>query len=369
MSNNSVQPAWRSNYKPQNTDPIALTTSDLVSWAYQVAKGMEYLSSKKVLHGDLAARNILLSENNVVKICDFGLARSMYKGDNYKKQGEARLPIKWLALESLESQVFSTYTDVWSYGIVLWEFFSLAKVPYPGMDVHPNFLNKLKDGYRMEKPTYANQELYDIMLACWNVRPESRPLFNELANRFGEFLEEDVTNHYMQLNEPYMTFNDEYLSKKELDLNILRPPEKMAPKAPIYVNGNVNRFDIPQIRIDKGNNDNYLQMNANVPEDEGIFSPTRNSDEVFNYPSLKKPEEIPMLSMRTQRFSDSEGEHSPDADSRSRGFHELNHSISSTDDNQDNEYLDTKSYLGMNGGTRDAFSNPSYQMLKTVNEK
>lgn len=110
-------------------------------------------------------------------------------------------------------------------------------------------------------------------------------------------------------------------------------------------------------------------MNANVPEDEGIFSPTRNSDEVFNYPSLKKPEEIPMLSMRTQRFSDSEGEHSPDADSRSRGFHELNHSISSTDDNQDNEYLDTKSYLGMNGGTRDAFSNPSYQMLKTVNEK
>lgn len=113
-------------------------------------------------------------------------------------------------------------------------------------------------------------------------------------------------------------------------------------------------------------------MNANVtPDDEGIFSPTRKSDEVFNYPTLKKvaPEEIPMLQMRSHGFSDSEGEHSPDADSRSRGFHELNHSISSTDDNQDNDYLDTSSYLGMNGGTRDAFSNPSYQMLKTVNEK
>ncbi|KAL5278980.1 KDR family protein [Megaselia abdita] len=368
LSNNSVQPAWRSNYKPDNTESIELTTSQLVQWAFQVARGMDYLASKKVLHGDLAARNILLCEDNVVKICDFGLARSMCKGDNYKKQGEARLPIKWLALESLESQVFSTYTDVWSFGIVLWEFFSLAKVPYPGMDVHPNFLNKLKDGYRMEKPTYANQDLYDIMLECWNVRPESRPLFHDLENKFGVLLGENDANHYMQLNEPYMLHNNEYFSKRDIDLNILRPPEMLAPKAPIYVNGNV----IPQIIIDKGNNDNYLQMNANVtPEDEGIFSPTRKSDEMFNYPTLKNkaPEEIPMLQMRSNGFSDSEGEQSPDADSRSRGFHELNHSISSTDDNQDNDYLDSSSYLGMNGGTRDAFSNPSYHMLKTVNEK
>lgn len=65
-----------------------MTTTDLVSWAFQVARGMDYLSSKKVLHGDLAARNILLCEDNVVKICDFGLARSMYRGDNYKKSGE-----------------------------------------------------------------------------------------------------------------------------------------------------------------------------------------------------------------------------------------------------------------------------------------
>lgn len=194
MSNNSVQPGWRSNYKPDNTESIELTTSQLVQWAFQVSRGMDYLASKKVLHGDLAARNILLCDDNVVKICDFGLARSMCKGDNYKKQGEARLPIKWLALESLESQVFSTYTDVWSFGIVLWEFFSLAKVPYPGMDLHPNFLKKLKDGYRMEKPTYANQDLYDIMLECWNVRPESRPLFHELENKFGVLLGENDAN-------------------------------------------------------------------------------------------------------------------------------------------------------------------------------
>lgn len=89
LSNNSVQPEWRSNYKGDykgNVKPIC--TKDLLTWAFQVARGMEYLASRRVLHGDLAARNILLAENNVVKICDFGLAKSMYNNANYKKKGD-----------------------------------------------------------------------------------------------------------------------------------------------------------------------------------------------------------------------------------------------------------------------------------------
>lgn len=120
---------------------------------------MDYLASRNILHGDLAARNILLCDDNVVKICDFGLARSMYKSNNYKKQGKALLPFKWLALESISDHVFSTYSDIWSFGIVLWEFFSLAKVPYPGMDADQKFYEKLRDGYRMDKPLCANQEM------------------------------------------------------------------------------------------------------------------------------------------------------------------------------------------------------------------
>lgn len=146
---------------------------------------MQYLASRKVLHGDLAARNILLCDDNVVKICDFGLARSMYKTDNYRKKGEVKmneffvpgfyfllifvipnvifhqgpLPFKWLALESISDQVFSTYSDVWSFGIVLWELFSLGKVPYPGMDADQALYFKLKDGYRMEKPDFATQDV------------------------------------------------------------------------------------------------------------------------------------------------------------------------------------------------------------------
>ncbi|CAD6999744.1 unnamed protein product [Ceratitis capitata] len=194
LSNNSIQPAWRSNYKPDSTEAMTITTTDLVSYAFQVARGMDYLSSRKVLHGDLAARNILLCENNIVKICDFGLARSMYKSENYKKQGEAPLPIKWLALESFSDHIFSTYTDVWSFGIVLWEFFSLAKVPYPGMEPNQSLYLKIKDGYRMEKPPFANDELYDIMLECWSANPESRPLFNVLEKYFARMLGDDVTN-------------------------------------------------------------------------------------------------------------------------------------------------------------------------------
>lgn len=95
LSNNSTQPAWRSNYQSDYKGPKrSVTTTDLLCWAFQVARGMDYLASRKVLHGDLAARNILLCDDNVVKICDFGLARSMYKTDNYRKKGEVKITIR-----------------------------------------------------------------------------------------------------------------------------------------------------------------------------------------------------------------------------------------------------------------------------------
>jgi FMS-like tyrosine kinase 1 len=150
MSNNSDQPLWRSNYAMDYKGPArSVCTSDLVLWSFQIARGMDYLASRKVLHGDLAARNILLAEDNVIKICDFGLARSMYKSENYKKQGEAPLPFKWLALESISDHVFSTYSDVWAFGVVLWELFTLGKVPYTGMEANQNLYYKLRDGYRV----------------------------------------------------------------------------------------------------------------------------------------------------------------------------------------------------------------------------
>lgn len=108
----------------------------------------------QIVHGDLAARNILLADKNVIKICDFGLARALYTDDHYKDEGQGPLPLKWMAIESIKERSFSIQSDIWSFGIVLWEFFALAETPYPG--IHPKFVyRKLVQGYRMDRPKNA----------------------------------------------------------------------------------------------------------------------------------------------------------------------------------------------------------------------
>ncbi|XP_068627778.1 vascular endothelial growth factor receptor 1 isoform X2 [Battus philenor] len=204
-----VQPEWRSNYESDYSDgraPRPLFSRDLLAWAFQIARGMEYLANRKVLHGDLAARNVLLAEDNIVKICDFGLARSIYKNDEYQKKENSPLPVKWLAIECMTDRIFSTQSDVWSFGIVLWELFSLAKTPYPNISP-PSLLHWLSEGHRLEKPTYANDRLYDVMLRCWAQKPTARPSFTQLQEILGEFLEDNVRNHYVDLNSAYIDMN------------------------------------------------------------------------------------------------------------------------------------------------------------------
>ena len=148
---------------------------------------MKFLHSQRVLHGDLAARNILLADNNTVKICDFGMARTLYKTNNYKKKPGAKLPLKWLAMESFEWLIFNERTDVWSFGVLLWELFSLGRIPYPHIPTG-ELLDQLKEGYRLEKPEHANETLYSIMLDCWDSIPENRPSFAILEQIFTKIL-------------------------------------------------------------------------------------------------------------------------------------------------------------------------------------
>ncbi|XP_042182271.1 vascular endothelial growth factor receptor 3-like [Oncorhynchus tshawytscha] len=168
-----------------------LTIEDLICYSFQVARGMEFLASRMCIHRDLAARNILLSENNVVKICDFGLARDIYKDPDYVRKGNARLPLKWMAPESIFDKVYTSQSDVWSFGVLLWEIFSLGASPYPGVQIDEDFCKRLKDGTRMRAPETASPEIYGIMLACWQGEPRERPPFQALVDILGDLLQDD----------------------------------------------------------------------------------------------------------------------------------------------------------------------------------
>ncbi|XP_071773186.1 vascular endothelial growth factor receptor kdr-like [Centroberyx gerrardi] len=189
--------------EPEDLYKRVLTMEDLICYSFQVAKGMEFLASRKCIHRDLAARNILLSENNVVKICDFGLARDIYKDPDYVRKGDARLPLKWMAPEAIFDKIYTTQSDVWSFGVLMWEIFSLGASPYPGLQIDEEFCCRLKEGTRMRAPEYSSSEIYQTMLDCWQGEPLERPTFTELVERLGDLLQASVQQegkHYIPIN-------------------------------------------------------------------------------------------------------------------------------------------------------------------------
>ncbi|CAL8112591.1 unnamed protein product [Orchesella dallaii] len=159
----------------------------LILWCIEIAEGMEYLAMKKVIHGDLSARNILLSSELNAKISDFGLSKKMYQYSHCSKNGTEPLPWRWLALESLKNLQFSTASDVWSYAILLWEIFTLGEQPYPGVSsLTNNFILNLEQGLRPTLPPFSTSDIYNIMSSCWDEDPKRRPSFTILMSRLQE---------------------------------------------------------------------------------------------------------------------------------------------------------------------------------------
>eukprot|EP00062_Callorhinchus_milii_P012844 gi/632960516/ref/XP_007896238.1/ PREDICTED: fibroblast growth factor receptor 3 [Callorhinchus milii] len=183
-----------------------LTFKDLVSCAYQVSRGMEYLASQKCIHRDLAARNVLVTDDNVMKIADFGLARDVHNIDYYKKTTNGRLPVKWMAPEALFDRVYTHQSDVWSFGVMLWETFTLGGSPYPGIPVEELF-KLLKEGHRMDKPANCTHELYMIMRECWHAIPSQRPTFKQLVEDLDRVLTVASNEEYLDLSAPFEQYS------------------------------------------------------------------------------------------------------------------------------------------------------------------
>jgi len=198
----------------------------LLTWSMQIAEGMCYLESRGIVHRDLAARNILVKKFDQIKITDFGLARIL---DSDNQNGiyvleYSLVPFKWLAIESIKSRLFNHKSDVWSYGVCLWEIFTFCSKPYAEFsDSDPLTIFKcICKGARLSKPNIASLDVYTILLRCWLENPVARPCFKTLANEFKKmsndpkrFLSIDNLN-----NQPFKTIDEntnDFLQKFKID--------------------------------------------------------------------------------------------------------------------------------------------------------
>jgi len=166
-------------YKNEIDTPIQ------INMAQQIASGMVFLEENHIVHRDLALRNVLIGgqpPSYTIKVSDFGLSRNTGDKEYYKSESKT-IPYKWCSPEIINDGFFSHKSDVWAYGITLWELFSFGDLPYSGM-TNQEATEKVLQGYRMNPPKNCPSEISELMMKCWNDEPENRPSFEEIHNLF-----------------------------------------------------------------------------------------------------------------------------------------------------------------------------------------
>nr|VZH94081.1 unnamed protein product [Spirometra erinaceieuropaei] len=186
-------------YLLENKD--SLNSYTLLSWAEQIADGMAYLEARGIIHRDLAARNVLIQSHDHVQITDFGLAKMLDSLDEDSVVVRSgRVPIRWLAIETLQYGIYSHKTDVWSYGVTLWEIFTFGKQPYENIET-VDIKDHVMKGGRLTQPDICTLDAYMVMVKCWMEDYESRPTFLELMRLFHDFCQTPGRYLYIQGDE------------------------------------------------------------------------------------------------------------------------------------------------------------------------
>ncbi|XP_013858973.1 insulin-like growth factor 1a receptor [Austrofundulus limnaeus] len=214
MTRGDLKSHLRSLRNENSTTQVLPPLKKMIQMAGEIADGMAYLNANKFVHRDLAARNCMVTEDFTVKIGDFGMTRDIYETDYYRKGGKGLLPVRWMSPESLKDGVFTTMSDVWSFGVVLWEIATLAEQPYQGMS-NEQVLRFVMEGGLLDKPDNCPDMLFELMRMCWQYNPKMRPSFLEIISSIKEDLDphfRDVSFFFSEENKPPDT--------EELDMEV-----------------------------------------------------------------------------------------------------------------------------------------------------
>ncbi|XP_078138968.1 insulin-like growth factor 1a receptor [Centroberyx gerrardi] len=243
MTRGDLKSHLRSLRKENSTSQVLPPLKKMIQMAGEIADGMSYLNANKFVHRDLAARNCMVTEDFTVKIGDFGMTRDIYETDYYRKGGKGLLPVRWMSPESLKDGVFTTMSDVWSFGVVLWEIATLAEQPYQGMS-NEQVLRFVMEGGLLDKPDNCPDMLFELMRMCWQYNPKMRPSFLEIISSIKDELDppfREMSFFYSEENKPPDTeeldMEVENMENIPLDPASTRQPSAAAAPAPGCIGG------------------------------------------------------------------------------------------------------------------------------------